>query len=121
MNDTPPAIERLLARLCGGEITEKDYVGYFVNEFGEELVFAQRKGETTARLWHSDMDWRMFRVGDHSIRVGSVKDGTIVGGLMDGMITVDGMIIAQVEATWLSSCLAASRHLRPGRSSRPTR
>lgn len=118
MNDTPPAIEPLLARLCGGAITDKDYVGYFMNEHGEELVFAQRKGEKTARLWHSDMDWEMSRVGDHSIRVGGVKDGTIVGGVMEGMITVEGMIIERVEATWLSSCLAASRHLRPGRTSR---
>ncbi|GAA1410840.1 hypothetical protein GCM10009639_62010 [Kitasatospora putterlickiae] len=103
MTDTPPAIEQLLARLCGGSITARDYVGYFLNEHGEELVFAQRPGEKTARLWHSDADWEMFHVGDHSIRVGEV---------MDGMITVEGLIINQSEATWLSSCLAASRHLR---------
>ncbi|MFD0423353.1 hypothetical protein [Streptomyces parvus] len=103
MNDIPPAIEPILARLCGGAITEKDYVGYFMNEHGEELIFAQRRGDKTARLWHSDADWEMFRVGDHSIRVGEV---------MDGMITVDGLIINRQEATWLSSCLAASRHLR---------
>ncbi|MFJ6574124.1 hypothetical protein ACIQNU_42705 [Streptomyces sp. NPDC091292] len=107
MNDTPPAIEPLLARLCGGAISSKDYVGYFLNEHGEELVFAQRRGEKTARLWHSDADWKMFRVGDHSIRV---------DGVMDGLITVDDLIIDRSEMTWLSSCLAASRHLRPGRS-----
>ncbi|AXQ55924.1 MULTISPECIES: hypothetical protein [Streptomyces] len=65
-----PALEQLLARLSGGEITARDYVGYFLNEHGEELVFAQRRGEKTARLWHSDMDWQLFRVGDHSIRSG---------------------------------------------------
>lgn len=107
MNDTPPAIEPLLARLCGGEITNKDYVGYFTNEYGEELVFAQRRGEKTARLWHSDADWEMFRIGDHSIRV---------DGQLDGMITVAGLIIHRAEATWLSSCLAASRHLRQERT-----
>ncbi|MFF2659407.1 hypothetical protein ACFVUH_18835 [Kitasatospora sp. NPDC058032] len=103
MTNTPPAMEQLLARLCGGSVTAGDYVGYFLNEYGEELVFAQRPGEKTARLWHSDADWEMFRVGDHSIRVGEV---------MDGAITVSGLIINQPEATWLSSCLAASRHLR---------
>jgi len=107
MSDTPPAIEPLLARLCGGAITSKDYVGYFLNEHWEELVFAQRQGEKTARLWHSDADWQMYHVSDHSIRVGEV---------MDGMITVNGLIINRAEATWLSSCLAASRHLRPGRA-----
>jgi hypothetical protein len=107
VNDAPPAIEPLLARLCGGTVTGEDYVGYFMNEHGEELVFAQRPGEKTARLWHSDADWQVFRVGDHSIRV---------GGALDGMITVDDLIIDRAEATWLSSCLSASRHLRPGRA-----
>lgn len=96
-------IERYLAGLCGGDITSADYTGYFLNEHGEELVFAQRPGEKTARLWHSDMEWELYRVGDHSIRV---------GGGMDGVITVEGMIIDRSEASWLSSCLAASRHLR---------
>ncbi|MGA5472876.1 hypothetical protein ACPCUK_29380 [Streptomyces arboris] len=103
MTDNPPAMEPVLARLCGGAITDRDYVGYFMNEYGEELVFAQRRGDKTGRLWHSDADWEMFRVGDHSIRVGEV---------MEGVITVDGLIIDRPEATWLSSCLAASRHLR---------
>ncbi|MEV7287046.1 hypothetical protein AB0O01_21170 [Streptomyces sp. NPDC093252] len=107
MTDPRPEIEPLLARLCGGEITDKDYVGYFMNEYGEELVFAQRRGEKTARLWHSDTDWEMFLVGDHSIRL---------DGPMDGMITVADLIINHEEATWLSSCLAASRHLRQGRT-----
>ncbi|MCA1223022.1 hypothetical protein [Streptomyces sp. 8L] len=101
-----PAIEQVLARLCGGLITKKDYVGYFLNEHGEELVFAQRRGEKTARLWHSDTDWKMYRVGDHSIRV---------GGVMEGVVTVEGLIIDRSEATWLSSCLASSRHLRQKR------
>ncbi|MCT2541834.1 hypothetical protein [Streptomyces atratus] len=104
--DGRPAIEQLLARLCGGVITGKDYVGYFLNEHGEELVFAQCRGEKTARLWHSDTDWQMFRVGDHSVRVGSV---------MDGVVTVGDLIIDRAEATWLSSCLAASRPLRQKR------
>ncbi|MFI6525138.1 hypothetical protein [Streptomyces uncialis] len=106
MNDTTPGIESLLASLCGGAITGKDYIGYFLNEHGEELVFAQRKGEKTARLWHSDADWKMFRIGDHSIRV---------DGPMDGMITVGDLIIDRSEASWLSSCLAASRHMRSRR------
>ncbi|MFJ3932025.1 hypothetical protein [Streptomyces sp. NPDC090029] len=106
-DDSRPAIEQLLARLCGGVITCKDYVGYFLNEHGEELVFAQRRGEKTARFWHSDAGWQMVRVGDHSVRVGSV---------MDGVITVGDLVIDRNEATWLSSCLAASRHLRQKRS-----
>ncbi|MDX3236695.1 hypothetical protein PV392_13605 [Streptomyces sp. ME03-5709C] len=108
MSDVQPAIEPLLARLCGGEITDRDYVGYFINEHGEELIFAQRRGDKSARLWHSDADWDMLQVGDHSIRV---------HGEPGGVITVAGLNIHRAEAAWLSSCLAASRHLRPGRPS----
>lgn len=100
----PAGIEQILARMCGAEIREEDYVGYFLNQFGEELVFAQRRGEKTGTLWHSDVDWEPHRVGDHSIKVGVP---------MDGMITVGDLIIDRPEATWLSACLAASRHLRP--------
>lgn len=109
MTDAQPAIEPLLARLCGGEITDKDYVGYFMNEYAEELVFAQRRGDKTARLWHSDADWEMHRIDDHSIRL---------DGPMDGMITVADLIVNREEATWLSACLAASRHLRQSSRSR---
>ncbi|MEU6974644.1 hypothetical protein [Streptomyces sp. NPDC046371] len=111
MTDTPSTIERHLAGLCGGDITSEDYTGYFLNEHGEELVFAQRRGERTARLWHSDMDWQLYRVGDHSIRVGGTGAG-LPDGVLDGLITVEGLIIDRAEASWLASCLAASRHLR---------
>ncbi len=114
MSDAPPTISSLLARLCGGAIGDLDYVGYFLNEHGEELVFAQCRGEKTARLWHSDTDWEMLRVGDHSIRIGGAAGGSLVGGLVADVITVDGLVIDREEATWLSSCLAASRALRPG-------
>ncbi|MFT2016184.1 hypothetical protein ACMA1D_10125 [Streptomyces sp. 796.1] len=107
MNDESPSLNQLLARLCGGAIDDKDYVGYFMNEHGEELVFAQRRGEKTARFWHSDMDWNLLQVDDHSIRV---------GGIVEGVTTVGDMIIDRAEATWLSTCLAVSRHLRPGRA-----
>ncbi|GAA2339571.1 hypothetical protein [Streptomyces cuspidosporus] len=100
----PTGIEQILGRLCGAEISEKDYVGYFLNEYGEELVFAQRPGEKTGTLWHSDADWEPYPVGDHSIKIGVP---------MDGVITVEDLIINRPEATWLSACLAASRHLRP--------
>lgn len=76
-----------------------DYVGYFMNEHGEELVVAQRRGDRNARLWHCDAYWEMARVGGHSIRL---------DGPMEGEITEAGLVINRYEATWLSSRLAAS-------------
>ncbi|MFD3572683.1 hypothetical protein [Streptomyces sp. NPDC058644] len=37
-------------------------------------------------------------------------------GTAYGMISVEGLIIHRAEETWLSSCLAASRHMRQGRA-----
>lgn len=34
-----------------------DYVTYFCNSVGDELVFVQRPGELTASLFHSETDW----------------------------------------------------------------
>ncbi|MGS2588919.1 hypothetical protein [Streptomyces hebeiensis] len=63
MLDRIDAVLRVMGPAFGG-------TGY--GKGGEELVFAQRRGEKTVRFWHSDADWQMFRVGDHSVRVGSV-------------------------------------------------
>ena len=96
-------IAQVLSLLCGVEISEKDYLGHFLNEFGEKLVFVQCTGEKAGTLWHSDADWAPHRVDDHSIKVGTE---------LGGVITVGDLIINRPEATWLSACLAASRHLR---------
>lgn len=101
--DRTQGIAQTLSQLCGTEISEKDYLGYFLNEYGEELIFVQRRGEKTGTLWHSDMDWEAYHVSDYSIKIGRE---------LDGVITVGDLIINRPEATWLSACLAASRHLR---------
>ena len=40
------------------------YLGYFVNEFGEQLVFVHDDGDAHATLFHGDVDWEPYRVTD---------------------------------------------------------
>ncbi|WP_226966943.1 hypothetical protein [Streptomyces phaeolivaceus] len=63
-----------------------------MNRYGEEPVFAQRRGEKT---------------GPTARRPDCPTDA---------MITVADLVVNREEATRLSSCLAASRPLRQGRT-----
>ena len=51
---TPPVIEERPGR-C---------LGYFVNRFGEQLVFVHDDGDAHATLFHGDVDWELYRVTD---------------------------------------------------------
>lgn len=70
-----------------------DYVGYFINEFHEELVFVQKPGEPTGLLVHSDCGWDPQ----------PVRKGRCVDLILDGQ-----------ERDWLACCWKASAGLRGG-------
>jgi hypothetical protein len=40
------------------------YLGYFVNKFGEQLVFVHDDGERDAAVLHGDVDWEPRRIID---------------------------------------------------------
>jgi len=40
------------------------YIGYFENDFGEQLVFVHDDGEADATLYLGDVDWEPRRVSD---------------------------------------------------------
>jgi hypothetical protein len=50
----PPVIEERPGR----------YLGYFVNRFGEQLVFVYDAGDAHGMLFHGDVDWVPYRVTD---------------------------------------------------------
>jgi len=70
-----------------------DYVGYWRNVHGEELVFIAKPGQPDATLVHSDLDW------------GPVP---VVGGL------VAQFNLSREELAFLSICWTASAYLRHG-------
>lgn len=81
-----------------------DYVGYFTNEHGEEIIFVQRPGEAFATVIHSDVDWKPVKFTDIDSLAGN-------GPLGSHVLTIggrDGIILDEPEAAWLRACWLAS-------------
>lgn len=86
-------INEILAGLPGVALPgPDDYTEHFTNEHGEEIVFIQRKGELTATVYHSDVDWDPYEV-----RKGRCPD----------------MILDAPEREWIAACWQASAPSRP--------
>jgi hypothetical protein len=94
----------------GFPIADGDYVGYFCNAYGEELVFVQRKGEATATLLHSDCDWEPITIDGPPKRGGPQLPTT--SGASYQLLTVGtgdhAVILNEPEAAWLTACWLAS-------------
>lgn len=74
------------------DLVKHDYISYFENEFGEQLIFVYLNRTQTATLYHSDYDWEPVEVVD---------------GLAPEMVTN-----AQ-ERLWLGACWWAAKHEQP--------
>ena len=60
----------ILASLSSSAIGDSDYVGYFVNQHGNQLVFVQRPGEAQAMLLHGDLRWQPEQISPDAFRIG---------------------------------------------------
>jgi hypothetical protein len=79
------------------------YLGYFENEFGEQLVFVHDQGEPHATLFFGDVDWEPRRVSD-------------AAGLPDaGDLILDEGERAFVSACWIATAWRRE-HAQRGRS-----
>ncbi|WP_051940166.1 hypothetical protein [Phaeacidiphilus oryzae] len=113
-------LRKLFVELSGYQIEDTDYVSYFVNEYGERLIFVQRRGESTATLLHSDLDWEPKIIDGPVKTMGDTVDAAEKavlervnpdGGLLNTP-TVAGIILNWPEAMWLKACRDASQVLR---------
>lgn len=50
-------LRNALTALAGVQFDTTDYLAYFMNEYGEQIVFRQGLGDPLASLLHSDFDW----------------------------------------------------------------
>ncbi len=69
------------------QIGERDYVGYFENEPGEQWVFIYRSNDGKGWLWGGDMGWNNQK---------EVKDG------------LPPWTMGNAEAAWLAVCWRAA-------------
>lgn len=67
----------------GLSIEQDDYLSYFENAYGEQLIFVYRKGSNKGTLYHSDYDWEAVEIID-----GNTPE----------------MVTDQHELMWLNAC-----------------
>ncbi|MFC7261255.1 DUF4365 domain-containing protein [Streptomyces lutosisoli] len=84
------------ADMAGVEFGETDIVKPFENEYGEPMVFWQRKGIPLATLLHHDLDWEPVPISEDTLRFGPLFP------------SVGGVILNDAEAHWLTACFKAS-------------
>ncbi|MGW4112858.1 hypothetical protein ACWEFJ_18465 [Actinosynnema sp. NPDC004786] len=108
--DAGVEVRRLLATMSGHPIGDQDYVSYFVNEFGERLIYVRERKKRHAVLLHSDLDW------EPKLVTGPPKAGGTdeqlpadVRRFLDDVPVVGDFILDHPEAMWLKACLAATQ------------
>jgi hypothetical protein len=101
-------LRRLLSDMSGYPIEASDYVSYFVNEYGERLVFV-RKAKKTAVLLHSDLGWEPKPIAGPPTSGGADQDlPPDVRRFLGDVPVVGDIILNHPEALWLKACLAAT-------------
>lgn len=104
-------LHRFLSKISGGTFDTTDYLSYFENVYGEQLIFQQRRGAATAWLWHSDLGWKPREIAPESLQFGrpdAAKRYGLVSDILANLITVGDVIINESEALWLGGCFIAS-------------
>lgn len=115
------AVHTHLGEMSGVEFDPSDHVQHFINVYGEDLIFWQRRGEAHATLLHSDLDWdpqpmtpdSLWFGGGPTEGFGSEEPPPAEGlsSLVD-VPTVGDAILDWPEAMWLAACFSATHWMR---------
>ncbi|GAA4619422.1 hypothetical protein GCM10023195_87800 [Actinoallomurus liliacearum] len=106
------AVRTQLSDMTGVEFGPSDIVRHFVNVYGEDLVFWQRRGEGYATLLHSDLDWEPVYIGPEMLHADA-----LTGLGLGPTPAIGGIILNMAEAMWLAACFEATdwaRESTPG-------
>ncbi|MET9342686.1 DUF4365 domain-containing protein [Nonomuraea sp. NPDC003804] len=96
------ALRIRLGEMAGVEFGASDLVMHFVNRWGEDLIFWQRRGEGYARLLHCDLDWEPRCIWPEVLRFTSSFRS------IGAAPTVADVILNMAEAFWLAACFEAT-------------
>lgn len=102
------AMRSQLGEMAGVEFDPSDIVMHFVNSFGEDLIFWQRRGEGYATLLHSDLGWAPEYVGPEMIQIDAFAEYPELGTVP----TVGEVVLDMAEALWLTACFSATSWAR---------
>ncbi|MGK4582746.1 hypothetical protein [Kitasatospora sp. HPMI-4] len=81
------------------EFAPNDIVKPFKNDYGEPMVFWQKRGEPFAVLLHHDLDWDPVPVQEWMLRFGLIP-------------SIGDIILDEAEAHWLMGCFKATEWWR---------
>lgn len=110
---------RFLTKLSGVAFDQADYLAYFENLFGEQIIFRQERGKPAATLLHADLGWDHYDITEEDIaftksapefhRAGT---GTPSGGADSTRPTIRSILLSTSERMWLEACFEESRWVR---------
>lgn len=109
-----------LGEMAGVTFRSADHVLHWVNEYGEQLIFWQRRGRPYAVLLHSDLDWEPVKItpgrllipGDAHLGLGFGSDFPDELRRFMPVATVGGIVLNMPEALWLASCFSTTEWMR---------
>lgn len=111
-------LHRFLARISGRNFDTTDYLSYFRNEYEEQLIFQQRRGEPFAWLIHSDLGWIPEKITKDSIRIVEIPGNPRKRGALDvffsSVMSVGDVVVDQSEILWIIACFHASEWYQKG-------
>ncbi|HTJ70628.1 MAG TPA: hypothetical protein VL551_24025 [Actinospica sp.] len=103
------SLARMLAEISGYPVGDHDYLAYFENEHGEQLMFVRAPGASYGVLLHSDLGWEPKPVAAPPKPGRATNELPPKVRLFLGDVPVVGeVILNSSEAIWLKACLAAS-------------
>ncbi|MFD6393912.1 hypothetical protein [Nocardia sp. NPDC060259] len=133
-------LRNALTALAGVQFDTTDYLAYFMNEYGEQIVFRQVLGDPLASLLHSDFDWEpivfdpeVVTGAQRAARMGVRKVSDLVhvpgfeglaeflplagdlevGAILDTMPIIGGRsIVSKDELRWIHVCADSSAQWR---------
>ncbi|MFJ1766626.1 hypothetical protein ACIOD2_40305 [Amycolatopsis sp. NPDC088138] len=102
-------IRGLLSEISGYHIGDSDYAAYFVNLYGERMIFVRERGKGSAVLLHADLDWEPKPVDGPPTSAAAGRELTPGARQFLGDVPAVGDVILEpAEALWLKACLMAS-------------
>jgi hypothetical protein len=114
-------LHKFLTTISGMQFDTTDYLSYFVNDYGEEMIFRQERGKNKAVLLHSDLDWEPQDITPEDLtfdgfarQIANRKVPSSIPDALAMVPTVGDIILGLSEALWLTACFGASRWIRKG-------
>ena len=113
-------LHKFLTKISGVQFDITDYLAYFENLFGEQMIFQQKRDEEAASLFHSDLDWDPISITARDVAFNKpapkfLRKKRTPKDLMraeNKMLTIMDVILSKAEFMWMLACFEESSWIR---------